>query len=157
MASAGRRASRGRRGSQHGAFGGGRASGDVRLGAPRAFAGRAPVGGRPIWTAGRAVVSLIYEWDSWKSSVRRGWPGPEAATCGSRAWIPPLRSARPGTLGVTTNGIRTPRDPCARGPALRTMRVHNEPMRIAAVILAAGASTRFGSPKQLARIGDRTM
>jgi molybdenum cofactor cytidylyltransferase len=30
-------------------------------------------------------------------------------------------------------------------------------MRIAAVILAAGASTRFGSPKQLARIGDRTM
>ena len=33
----------------------------------------------------------------------------------------------------------------------------DEPMRIAAVILAAGASTRFGSPKQLARIGDRTM
>jgi molybdenum cofactor cytidylyltransferase len=32
-----------------------------------------------------------------------------------------------------------------------------EPMRIAAVILAAGTSTRFGSPKQLARIGDRTM
>jgi molybdenum cofactor cytidylyltransferase len=32
-----------------------------------------------------------------------------------------------------------------------------EPMRIAAVILAAGASTRFGSPKQLVRIGDRTM
>jgi CTP:molybdopterin cytidylyltransferase MocA len=32
-----------------------------------------------------------------------------------------------------------------------------EPMRIAAVVLAAGASTRFGSPKQLARIGDRTM
>ena len=30
-------------------------------------------------------------------------------------------------------------------------------MRIAAVVLAAGASTRFGSPKQLARIGDRTM
>ena len=30
-------------------------------------------------------------------------------------------------------------------------------MRIAALILAAGASTRFGSPKQLARIGDRTM
>ena len=30
-------------------------------------------------------------------------------------------------------------------------------MRIAAVILAAGASTRFGSPKQLARIGERTM
>ena len=32
-----------------------------------------------------------------------------------------------------------------------------KPMRIAALILAAGASTRFGSPKQLARIGDRTM
>jgi CTP:molybdopterin cytidylyltransferase MocA len=32
-----------------------------------------------------------------------------------------------------------------------------EPMRIAAVVLAAGASTRFGSPKQLARLGDRTM
>jgi molybdenum cofactor cytidylyltransferase len=32
-----------------------------------------------------------------------------------------------------------------------------EPMRIAALVLAAGASTRFGSPKQLARIGDRTM
>jgi molybdenum cofactor cytidylyltransferase len=32
-----------------------------------------------------------------------------------------------------------------------------EPIRIAAVILAAGASSRFGSPKQLARIGDRTM
>ena len=30
-------------------------------------------------------------------------------------------------------------------------------MQAAAVILAAGASTRFGSPKQLARIGDRTM
>jgi CTP:molybdopterin cytidylyltransferase MocA len=30
-------------------------------------------------------------------------------------------------------------------------------MRIAAVILAAGAATRFGSPKQLARIGGRTM
>lgn len=30
-------------------------------------------------------------------------------------------------------------------------------MRIAAVVLAAGASTRFGSPKQLARIGGRTM
>jgi molybdenum cofactor cytidylyltransferase len=30
-------------------------------------------------------------------------------------------------------------------------------MQTAAVILAAGASTRFGSPKQLARIGDRTM
>jgi molybdenum cofactor cytidylyltransferase len=30
-------------------------------------------------------------------------------------------------------------------------------MRTAAVILAAGASTRFGSPKQEARIGDRTM
>jgi len=30
-------------------------------------------------------------------------------------------------------------------------------MRIAALILAAGASTRFGSSKQLARIGDRTM
>ena len=30
-------------------------------------------------------------------------------------------------------------------------------MRIAALILAAGASTRFGSPKQLARMGGRTM
>ena len=30
-------------------------------------------------------------------------------------------------------------------------------MRVAAVVLAAGASTRFGSPKQLARLGDRTM
>ena len=30
-------------------------------------------------------------------------------------------------------------------------------MRTAALILAAGTSTRFGSPKQLARIGDRTM
>jgi molybdenum cofactor cytidylyltransferase len=33
----------------------------------------------------------------------------------------------------------------------------DEPMRIAGVVLAAGASTRFGSPKQLAVIGDRTM
>ena len=32
-----------------------------------------------------------------------------------------------------------------------------EPMPVAAVILAAGASTRFGSQKQRARIGDRTM
>ena len=32
-----------------------------------------------------------------------------------------------------------------------------EPMQVAAVILAAGASTRFGSQKQSARIGDRTM
>jgi len=30
-------------------------------------------------------------------------------------------------------------------------------MQVAAVILAAGASTRFGSPKQLARIGELTM
>ena len=30
-------------------------------------------------------------------------------------------------------------------------------MQVAAVILAAGSSTRFGSPKQLARIGGRTM
>jgi molybdenum cofactor cytidylyltransferase len=30
-------------------------------------------------------------------------------------------------------------------------------MQVAAVILAAGASSRFGSPKQLARIGGRTM
>jgi molybdenum cofactor cytidylyltransferase len=30
-------------------------------------------------------------------------------------------------------------------------------MQVAAVILAAGASTRFGSPKQLARIGGTTM
>ena len=30
-------------------------------------------------------------------------------------------------------------------------------MQVAAVILAAGASTRFGSPKQLARIGDVTL
>jgi molybdenum cofactor cytidylyltransferase len=29
--------------------------------------------------------------------------------------------------------------------------------RVAAVVLAAGRSTRFGSPKQLARIGDRTI
>jgi molybdenum cofactor cytidylyltransferase len=33
----------------------------------------------------------------------------------------------------------------------------DEPMRIAALVLAAGASTRFGSPKQLAPVGDRTM
>ena len=31
------------------------------------------------------------------------------------------------------------------------------PMKVAAVILAAGGSTRFGSPKQQARIGSRTM
>ena len=37
------------------------------------------------------------------------------------------------------------------------MRPQNEPMKTAAVILAAGASTRFGSPKQLARIGGRTL
>ncbi len=30
-------------------------------------------------------------------------------------------------------------------------------MRTAAVILAAGAATRFGAPKQLARVGERTM
>ena len=33
----------------------------------------------------------------------------------------------------------------------------NGPMQVAAVILAAGASTRFGSPKQLARFGAGTM
>ena len=33
----------------------------------------------------------------------------------------------------------------------------DEPMQIAGVILAAGASTRFGSPKMQARIGGRTM
>jgi molybdenum cofactor cytidylyltransferase len=33
----------------------------------------------------------------------------------------------------------------------------NERERVAAVILAAGASTRFGSPKQLAMIGERTL
>jgi molybdenum cofactor cytidylyltransferase len=32
-----------------------------------------------------------------------------------------------------------------------------QPTRVAGVILAAGASTRFGSPKQLAMVGDRTM
>lgn len=35
--------------------------------------------------------------------------------------------------------------------------VQNGPMQVAAVILAAGSSTRFGSPKQLARVGHRTM
>lgn len=35
--------------------------------------------------------------------------------------------------------------------------IQNEPMQVAAVILAAGASTRFGSPKQMVRIGGRTM
>ena len=35
--------------------------------------------------------------------------------------------------------------------------IQNGPMQTAAVILAAGASTRFGSPKQAARIGERTM
>lgn len=35
--------------------------------------------------------------------------------------------------------------------------MQNWPMSTAAVILAAGASRRFGSPKQLAAIGDRTM
>jgi len=38
---------------------------------------------------------------------------------------------------------------------------HNDPMddpqRVAAVILAAGTSERFGAPKQLARVGGRTM
>ncbi|MEP7082085.1 MAG: nucleotidyltransferase family protein [Chloroflexota bacterium] len=32
-----------------------------------------------------------------------------------------------------------------------------QPMRTAAVILAAGASRRYGSPKQLAKVGERTM
>jgi molybdenum cofactor cytidylyltransferase len=32
-----------------------------------------------------------------------------------------------------------------------------EPMRVAGVILAAGASRRFGSPKQLAKVGEQTM
>ena len=35
--------------------------------------------------------------------------------------------------------------------------IQNGTMQIAAVILAAGASTRFGSPKQAARFGERTM
>lgn len=35
--------------------------------------------------------------------------------------------------------------------------IQPQPDRIAAVILAAGASTRFGSAKQLARVGERTM
>ena len=35
--------------------------------------------------------------------------------------------------------------------------VQNAPMQTAAVILAAGASTRFGAPKQLAPLGARTM
>ncbi|MEO7294620.1 MAG: NTP transferase domain-containing protein, partial [Candidatus Limnocylindria bacterium] len=33
----------------------------------------------------------------------------------------------------------------------------NGPMKVAAVILAAGASTRFGSPKQRAPLGSGTM
>lgn len=35
--------------------------------------------------------------------------------------------------------------------------LQNAPMQTAAVILAAGAASRFGSPKQIARIGGRTM
>ena len=35
--------------------------------------------------------------------------------------------------------------------------IQNEVMQVAAVILAAGASTRFGSPKQMVRVRGRTM
>lgn len=35
--------------------------------------------------------------------------------------------------------------------------VQNGEVQVAAVILAAGASRRFGTPKQIARLGDRTM
>ena len=42
-------------------------------------------------------------------------------------------------------------------PRRKPRRSEYAPMPIAAVILAAGASTRFGSPKQTVRIGGRTM
>ena len=52
------------------------------------------------------------------------------------------------------------RDSVIRGGAIGdgpTVGGQNGPMSTAAVILAAGASKRFGSPKQLARIGGRTL
>jgi len=55
----------------------------------------------------------------------------------------------PGENGANNRMIRTTRK--AQNGQME------EPLRIAALVLAAGASTRFGSPKQVARIGDRTM
>ena len=45
----------------------------------------------------------------------------------------------------------------AAGVRMNGREQHNGPMTVAAVILAAGASTRFGSPKAAVRIGSRTM
>ncbi len=53
---------------------------------------------------------------------------------------------------VVEHAVEHPaRRPPARAP------LHNAPVTIAAVILAAGASSRFGSPKAAARIGSRTL
>lgn len=45
----------------------------------------------------------------------------------------------------------------ALGGRLRSRRVDNRSRRIAAVVLAAGESRRFGSPKQLSRLGNSTL
>lgn len=57
-------------------------------------------------------------------------------------------------------GVAETRSPCLRHRTDSRRRDAGSPewgVRTAAVILAAGAGTRFGSPKQLARVGDRTM
>jgi CTP:molybdopterin cytidylyltransferase MocA len=58
--------------------------------------------------------------------------------------------AQPASTSVTAK-------PTPRLNASPPWILDNAPMQTAAVILAAGAASRFGSPKQLARIGGRTL
>src|SRR6187200_1814971 len=72
---------------------------------------------------------------------------------------PPTKGSATGSSRMPTGraGRRVPRRVARTPYVARRREVQNAPMRTAAIILAAGASTRFGSPKQEVRLDGRRM